>query len=347
MIQGFTMLDGAAADPLPGGALGGAIFCSVSAPRIVSCVFRANAVANVPGSSGGAIAAVGASPSFEDCGFLENTGGRMGGGAVYASASGVRFTRCAFLDDGAALGDGGAARLDNSVATLDGCRFERNAAGSAGGVAGSGGAVYAYSCLVTVSACVFESNVAPAPGEGKGGAVAAEGSEVDVSGSLFAANGAALEGGAMSIYHGSATVNGCTIAGNSAPRGGGMRVGRLLLTLAGTIIAQSSGGEALVCDDAGQVFASCDDLFANQGGDWTGCLAGLEGADGNFSRDPFFCSVSSGDFSLGADSPCLPGGNPYGAPCGLVGAFGEGCGEPTATARDSWGAVRARFGAGR
>jgi len=70
-------------------------------------------------------------------------------------------------------------------------------------------------------------------------------------------------------------------------------------------------------------------------------------ANGNFSADPLFCDVSSGDLTLQADSPCLPGYHPNGFDCGVIGALGEGCGSQTAVAEerptDSWTTVKSRF----
>ncbi len=43
---------------------------------------------------------------------------------------------------------------------------------------------------------------------------------------------------------------------------------------------------------------------------------------GNRFLDPCFCGPATGDYTLSADSPCLPGQHPE---CGLVGALGEGC----------------------
>lgn len=57
--------------------------------------------------------------------------------------------------------------------------------------------------------------------------------------------------------------------------------------------------------------------------------------------DPFFCSPASRDFSLCADSPCLPWNNVWGE---LIGALGEGCEAcGTAVLEQSWGAIKAMY----
>ena len=85
-----------------------------------------------------------------------------------------------------------------------------------------------------------------------------------------------------------------------------------------------AGARALTCESAGTVILSCCDLYANEGGDWVDCVAGMDGVDGNFSEDPLFCAPDSYDFTVRGDSPCLPGNHPDGSACGLLGALGEG-----------------------
>lgn len=69
----------------------------------------------------------------------------------------------------------------------------------------------------------------------------------------------------------------------------------------------------------------CCDIYSNEGGDWVRPLEGMDGTDGNFAADPLFCDTLSGDFSLEACSPCLPGNHPDGDDCEVIGALGEGC----------------------
>jgi hypothetical protein len=111
------------------------------------------------------------------------------------------------------------------------------------------------------------------------------------------------------------------------------------------IIAFAADGIVPVrCANAGTAELFCCDLFGNSGGDWVGCVAGQLGLNNNFSADPLFCDVASGDFSLDGDSPCMPAHNSCGQ---LIGAEGYGCGDPT-TVREglvesSWGRVKERY----
>jgi len=77
-------------------------------------------------------------------------------------------------------------------------------------------------------------------------------------------------------------------------------------------------------------------------------LYNIEGADElcgpgtvNLLADPLFCDVYTGDFGLCENSPCLPGGNPWGE---LVGALGQSCDSCSSPAEPTtWGAIKAMY----
>ncbi|MCB9466578.1 MAG: hypothetical protein H6682_22975 [Candidatus Eisenbacteria bacterium] len=72
----------------------------------------------------------------------------------------------------------------------------------------------------------------------------------------------------------------------------------------------------------------CCDVYGNEGGDWTDCIAGQEGTGGNISADPLFCDREAGNVDLDWDSPCLP--RDWASvehPCGRMGARLGGCGQ--------------------
>ena len=71
-------------------------------------------------------------------------------------------------------------------------------------------------------------------------------------------------------------------------------------------------------------------------------MEGELGLRGNFSADPLFCDAAAGDFTLSSQSPCLPGNHPDGADCGLIGAFGQGCGT-VSVQPSSWGAIKEMY----
>jgi hypothetical protein len=59
----------------------------------------------------------------------------------------------------------------------------------------------------------------------------------------------------------------------------------------------------------------------------------------NLNADPLFCDPRGDDFTLAANSPCLPENNQWGV---LVGALGEGCG-PIARLQETWAKIKARY----
>ena len=141
-----------------------------------------------------------------------------------------------------------------------------------------------------------------------------------------------------------ASIRGCTLYRNAAGQaGGGFAFANLAgpLTIENTIIACCESGGAIYSDNC-NLRVLCSDLCNNTGGDWVDCIADQYGVNGNFSADPRFCDVLDDDFTLEGHSPCLPGEHPHGYDCGLIGALGYGCGDPTASVPTTWGAVKAQ-----
>ncbi len=89
-------------------------------------------------------------------------------------------------------------------------------------------------------------------------------------------------------------------------------------TITRSIAFANTGSEAIYCD-GGAFSVTCSNVFGNPAGDWTGCIAGQLGVNGNISVDPMLCDAAGGDFHLSSLSPCL-----Y-AECGVMGALGQGC----------------------
>ena len=104
----------------------------------------------------------------------------------------------------------------------------------------------------------------------------------------------------------------------------------------------SPTGAAFYCSGGSSATLECSDLYGNAGGDWVGCIADQYGVNGNLSADPTFCDRNSGNFMLCENSPCAPGHHPQGEDCGLIGAFGVGCG-PTAVEYTTWGRIKSMF----
>jgi hypothetical protein len=139
---------------------------------------------------------------------------------------------------------------------------------------------------------------------------------------VIANNTCTSRGGGMYSANCSPRLDNCTVYGNQAGsgQGGGLYCENSSPVLENTIMAFSTLGDAVACDEYSNPVLTCCDVYGNAGGDWIGCIAGQESLSGNFGADPLFCDASGGDFHLDPASPCAahPG-------CGLVGADSVGC----------------------
>jgi hypothetical protein len=97
--------------------------------------------------------------------------------------------------------------------------------------------------------------------------------------------------------------------GNAAAwKGGGIYTYSTNLLVTQSIIAFSKFSEGIYCYGGGSpVEIGMCDIFGNEGGDQ---LCGVD-IGSNFSRDPLFCDMATGNYSLDQDSPCLIGADPY------------------------------------
>jgi hypothetical protein len=135
-------------------------------------------------------------------------------------------------------------------------------------------------------------------------------------------------------------IRGNTFYGNMAPSSGGVVFdfsdagsGTSVVTTNNIFVANLGGPAYRVQSDAPE--ASCNLFWSNPGGDYEGYVP----SPTDLFVDPLFCDREGGDFRLMSDSPCLPENS---GTCGLIGAFGQGCGT-VAVERSSWGAIKNRF----
>jgi hypothetical protein len=179
--------------------------------------------------------------------------------------------------------------------------------------------------MLNLSGGVFEGNATLTYG---GGAIQLRDSAVGTIESTEFLDNSAIGciGGAIALFTGAnAEASNCTLYRNSAWAGGGLGLFQgATATISNSIIASSIQGQALFCGDVSAATLSCSDVFGNVGGDWTACIAGQLGFNGNLHEDPLFCDGPSGDLGLAADSPCAPGNSLSG--CNLIGALPVGCG---------------------
>ena len=259
-------------------------------------------------------------------------------------------------------GDGGAILCEDSSPTIRSCVFEAN------GEVRLGGAIACFAASPVIEECSFIGNSSQVAVFGKGGALLCdEGSSPSIDRCIFFGNtsdhggavacigassptltrcllyeNAADSGGALaSLGSSHITVENCTLVGNIAAEGAGIYCHTASVDVVSTIIAFGYRGEAVECYSDVSVRLVCCDVYMNEYGDWSGCLEGQNGINGNISADPLFC----GDvnplkrYLLHANSPCAPENNPE---CGGIGAYGVGC-EATAVENISWGSLKARF----
>jgi hypothetical protein len=272
------------------------------------------------------------------------------GGAVLSEGT-LTIRDCLFESNVAGNGGGAVALIEaGDRFILKGCTFVSNMAGTYPG----GGAVLIIGSGwldVTIDSCAFYGNQA-----GGGGAIHFPYHEVeaDIENCTFIENYALFEGGGILVENiNSAVVQNCTFYANHAPTGSAIytwtsEFGRSLTQVRNCIIAYGTGGEGYYQTDwvPDDWSLRCTDIHGNEGGDYTGGLAGRLGEDGNFSACPGFCNmeVEPYDLTLCSGSPCLSGNHPDGYSCGLVGALGEGCTcDPTGSRPAVWGSIKALF----
>jgi hypothetical protein len=340
------------------GGGGGGIACHGSSAMIEGCVFIQNTVDIAPGAVGGGLASHESTPFIRGCEFIDNVavGSGGGGGGVYvhliAPHPGVTIENCDFIRNHANTGGGGVV----TGSMIIDCVIDGNTAGGAAGM----GVLFSE-----ITRCTIRGNVSGLLGGGvelggsrmidcvitnntaiQGGGVAAVGgSGSTIEDCLITDNVAEVGGGLFCSSREPTVVQGCTFARNRAPEASGLAfyaLERISHQVDNTIVTHGFGGPAIECLGIASVNLTCTDLFGNEGGDWTGCIAGQVGTLGNFSADPRLCSSDKENFTLAANSPCLPGNHPQGTNCGIIGAEGQGC-PAVAVEATTWGRIKARY----
>jgi hypothetical protein len=172
-------------------------------------------------------------------------------------------------------------------------QFRENFAGSAGG-----GAFFENINNLIVDRCIFDSD--ETQNYGRGG-------------------GAYLRSLANAHFRQTSFARCCA----PANRGAGIAVARYAyVAVDSCIVAYNEGGGIGVYEFQSGCTVICSDVFGNGGGNYVGNLPDQTGIAGNISLDPRFCDLSTGDFQLATDSPCLPQNNNCNI---LMGALLEGC----------------------
>ncbi len=269
-----------------------------------------------------AVLCVSSSPTITNCQFADNSSAQAAGMALFSSSAVV--DSCLFIRNSST--DAGAMfiYLANGCLIRD-CLFLENSANGAD-TSGAGGAIWVWRSPngVTIENCRFKGNSAT----GASGAIRIGGAKVDVTGSTFEGNSAAVGGIACIIpvtapFYAAAegTWSNCTIYDNNAPTGRGVfhvHEGIREIYFENCVMAGGSGG-AVQVDDMGEgVSLSCCNLYGNSDGDWTTAIYDQLGVNGNISEPPLFMFPDTSDFRLQYCSPC----NPFNNECEVtIGAY--------------------------
>jgi len=301
VVESITIENGAAE-----GGGSGALCAPGSKPVLKNVLFQLNLTTALTGD--------GASPSLIGCTFRSNSDG-----ALFFHGGAPALIGCTFEDNFASYSGGAVAISGASVLMID-CAFERNSAGFSGGAIDAVNVVGGTQPGVNVTNCRFSHNSAGY----NGGAVSVTGVAFSLSKCSFVSNVSGVSGGAMSCrYAAIGTVDSTLFIDNSSGQGAAAQFGASVIDMKGIIVAFNHGSEAVFCDSldvSNSVSVLCSDVFGNDGGDWTGCLSGRLGENGNISQDPLFCDPAIGDYRLRPDSPCGSA-----SVCGLMGPFVIGC----------------------
>jgi hypothetical protein len=297
-IEGLTIVNGRSEDE------GGGIRCLRANLVVRSCVITTCTVE----FDGGGVYAEDSDVQIENTSIANCGNGDYGGGVE------VIRSRLVIHDSVIAgcrgwVAGGGVMGMYSSIDLLD-CVIASNRSWSGAGICSENGS------QLNVERCVISRNL----GDQAGG-IGCFGpfSIVDC---LIARNRAYATGaGYAARLAGTGVIRGCTVVANMGAgyqyvfqlEGGDVAIER-------TVVAFHPDGNAFACWNSNATFRCCD-VYGN----WTDALCG-DDLGGNFSADPLFCNAPNDDYTLDGNSPCLPGHNPDGVDCGLVGARGWGCG---------------------
>jgi parallel beta-helix repeat protein len=294
IIQGFTIQNGMGTRS-PFHRRGGGVFCDAfSSPIITKCTVSGNTAE----FGGGVLCEFCSFPTITNNTISHN----QGFGGVYShqcdSLTIANNTIC-----GNQASDGGGIYLGftNSPNVGDITITNNTISGNSGGL---GGGIFCTD-IGLPSITLISHNTIAACSAGQGGGICCK----DYSSPTLSHNtiieNHALDGGGLYCIH------------DSSPK------------LLNTIIAFSTQGKAVHCDDAtADPTLNCCDIYCNADGDWVACIEEQFGVNGNISCDPLFCYPDTGNYYLAENSCCAGAGcDSSGNPDSTtdIGAFGLGC----------------------
>jgi hypothetical protein len=290
---------------------------------------------------------------FRITGGASNLG--FGGGILCWGASPI--IKLNWIVDNQARSGAGIAALSDASPTIRQNIIENNfiVGGDGGGVAGSGGGILCHLggvaqieenvilgnsadhvgggifIYVNSAATVVDNWIEGNTAANQGGGLQSNLANITVTQNVFVGNSATWGGGASLAESSIAHLLSNTFFGNISANGAGISVGSCIPTIERNIVAQNEGS-GIRCNNPDPVL-TCNDSWGNSGADFSG----VSPSASCFSEDPLFCDPELDDFTLADCSPCVDGHG-----CGLVGAFGVGCG-PTGSKGTTWGAIKSIY----
>jgi hypothetical protein len=271
----------------------------------------------------------GASPLIEENEITQNSATFGGGiGCRYESSPTIRDN---FIhDNGASFEGGGIYVIDGFAQTT---LIERNHVRANSAL--SGGGIWVGGAHTSIRENRVIENVASLYA---GGVWIGFAGNKELTWNLIAFNFAGDLGGGSWLNEGTSLIENNTFHGNAAPNGGGMATGGLgNKIITNNIFSGSTLGSGLHVTASGPTQVGCNDLWGNAGGD--NIPEDVIDLGNNFQADPLYCDVDLELFDLNANSPCLDGNQ---GACGLVGAYGQGCG-PSSVEAASWGRIKSSY----
>jgi hypothetical protein len=248
------------------------------------------------------------------------------------------------------------ARETNAV-DLERCRFESNAARAAGfGQVASltihacefighrpslGGAVEVGECSIDISESLFLRNAIVGPEAGYGGGLGVGRSSGFIRFNTFAYDSSLgfTWGGGLGLSEFWGEVSNNTFYSCHSERqghGGCLYLGGCTVTVSENLITDATGHEAVtIAANTFNPASGCNLYWRNLGGD----VFNGDPFPTDIWADPLYCDPQNLDFTVAANSPCLPGATPG---CGQIGAWGEGCGGVSVEAT-SWGRIKSLY----
>ncbi len=254
LLDGFTITGGFWYPSNSGEGGGGVSFSSVTSATMNNCTITRNSA-----SIGGGVACNDAHPTLVNCLITSNKAYTGGGVSSYDSAP--TLTNCTV--SGNTSGQGGGLSSENSSSlTLSSCTISGN-------TANDGGGVYCHNASLTMTNCLISSNVASTYG-----------------------GGVCMYRIGFGLY--TQNLTNCTLAGNSAPEGGGLYIYRHSPTVTNCILWNTGDEVSLVHSGVPVVSYSCiEDGYSGTG---------------NISDTPLFMDATNGDYHLQAGSLCATAG---------------------------------------